>query len=102
MCLSYAVFLFYAFEVPSQLKIIRCTCLLHEFLKAHEDHTAIVRSPHGLRTRAARASCDNRAISMYGCRDSTMTARSPYDLRTTLHRSDVEIRQRNRAMAVLM
>ena len=75
-----AVFLFYTFEVPSQLKMISCTRLLHKFLKVHKDHTAIVRSPHGLRTRATRASCDNRTISMYGCRDSTMTARSPYDL----------------------
>ena len=82
MCLSYAVLLFYTFEVPSELKMISCTRLLHEFLKVHEDHTAIVRSPHGLRTRAARASCDIRAISMYGCGDSIMTARSPYDLRT--------------------
>ena len=76
------IFVLHTFEVPSQLKMISCTRLLHEFLKVHEDHTSIVRSPHGLRTRAARASCDNRAIFMYGCRDSTMTARSPYDLRT--------------------
>ena len=82
MCLSYAVFLFYTFEVPSQLKMISCTRLLHKFLKVHEDQTAIVRSLHGLRMRAARASCDIRAISMYGCGDSTMTAQSPYDLRT--------------------
>ena len=82
VCLSYAVFLFYTFEVLSQLKMISCTRLLHEFLKVHENHTAIVRSPHGLSTRAARASCDICAISMYGCGDSTMTARSPYDLRT--------------------
>ena len=54
MSLSYTVFLFYAFEVPSQLEMISCTRLLHEFLKVQEDHTAIVRSPHGLRTRAAR------------------------------------------------
>ena len=82
VCLSYAVFLFYTFEVPSQLKMISCTRLLHKFLKVHEDHTAIVRSPHCLRTRTARVSCDIRAISMYGCGDSTMTAGSPYDLRT--------------------
>ena len=55
MCLSYAVFLFYTFEVPSQLKMICCTRLLHKFLKVNEDHTSIVQSPHGLRTRAARS-----------------------------------------------
>ena len=82
VCLSYAVFLFYTFELPSQLKIISCTRLLHEFLKVHEDHTAIIRSPHGLRTRAVSASCYVRAISMYGWGDSTMTARSSYALRT--------------------
>ena len=80
--LSYAVFLFYAFEVQSQLKIISCTGLINKILKFHEDHTAIERSPHGLRTKVARASCDIRPISMYRCEDSTMTARSPYDLRT--------------------
>ena len=80
--LSYAVFLFYTFEVQSQLKIISCTRLINEILKVHEDDTAIERSPHGLRTRVARASCDIHAISMYRCGDSTMTARSPYDLRT--------------------
>ena len=79
---SYAVFLFYALEVQSQLKMISCTRLVNEILKFHEDHTAIERSPHGLRTKVARVSCDIRAISMYRCRDSTMTARSPYDLRT--------------------
>ena len=72
--LSYAVFLFYAFEVQSQLKMISCTRLVNEILKFHEDHTAIERSPHGLRTKVARASCDIRAISMYHCGDSTMTA----------------------------
>ena len=102
MCLSYAVFLFYTFEVPSQLKMTSCTRLLHEFLKVHEDHTAIVRSLHGLHTRATRASCDIRAISMYGCGDSKMTAQSPPVLSTTLHRSVVETCQRNRTMAVLM
>ena len=80
--LSYAVFLFYAFEVQSQLKMISCTRLVNEIFKFHEDHTAIERSPHGLRTKVARASCDIGAISMYRCGDSTMTARSPYDLRT--------------------
>ena len=80
--LSYAVFLFYALEVQSQLKMISCTRLVNEILKFHEDHTAIERSPHGLRTKVARASCDIRAISMYRCGDSTMVARSPYDLRT--------------------
>ena len=64
------------------IKMISCTRLINEILKVHEDHTAIERSPHGLRTRVARASCDIRAISMYRCGDSTMTARSPYDLRT--------------------
>ena len=66
----------------AQIKMISCTHSLHDFLEIHEDHTAIVRSPHGLRTRAERASCDIRAIFMYGCGDSTMTARSPYDLRS--------------------
>ena len=80
--LSYALFLFYTFEVQSQFKMISCTRLINEILNVHEDHTAIERSPHGLRTRVARASCDIRAISMYRCGDSTMTARSPYDLRT--------------------
>ena len=60
--LSYAVFLLYTFEVQSQLKMISCTRLINEILKVHEDHTAIERSPHGLRTRVARASCDIRAI----------------------------------------
>ena len=80
--LSYAVFLFYTFEVQSQLKRISFTRLINEIIKVHEDHTAIERSPHGLRTRVARVSCDIRAISMYRCGDSTMTARSPYDIRT--------------------
>ena len=80
--LSYAVF-FHTFEVQSQLKMITCTRLfINEILKVHEDYTAIERSPHGLPTRVARASCDIRAISLYRCGDSTMTARSPYDLRT--------------------
>ena len=96
--LSYAVFLFYAFEVQSQLKMISCTRLINKILKVHEDHTAIEQTLHGLGTRVARASCDILAISMYRCRDSTMTARSPYDLRTSV----VETRQRNRTMAVLM
>ena len=74
--------LFYMFEVQSQLKMISCTRLINEMLKVHEDHTAIERSPHGLRTRVSRSSCDIHAISMYRCGDSTMTARSPYDLRT--------------------
>ena len=78
--LSYAVFLFYAFEVQSQLKMIICTRLINEILKVHEDNTAIEQTLHGLRTRVARASCDIRAISMYRCGDSTMTARSSYDL----------------------
>ena len=80
--LSYAVFLFYTFEVQSQLKMISCTRFLNEILKVHEDQTAIERSQHGLRTRVARASCDICAISMNRCGDSSMTARSPYDLRT--------------------
>ena len=101
--------LFDTFEVPSQLKICSCTCLVHECSKVHEDHTATVRSSQVLRTEAARAPCDIRAISMQGCGDSTMTARSTYDLRTVrsphglstaLHRSVVEIRQINRTMAV--
>ena len=90
MCLSYAVFLFFSFEVPSQLKMISFTRLSHKFLKVHEDHTAIVQSLHGLRTRAARVSCDIRAISMYGCGDITMTAQSPYNLSSILHQSVVE------------
>ena len=65
--------LFYTFEVPSQLKMISCTHMVQEFLKVHEDHTATVRSPHGLRMEATRAPCDICAISMYGCVDSTMT-----------------------------
>ena len=69
-------------EVQSQLKMISCTRLINEILKVHKDHTAIKRSPHSLRTRVARASCDIRAISMYRCGDSTMTTRSPYDLCT--------------------
>ena len=64
------------------IKMISCTRLINEILKVHGDHTAIERSPHDLRTRVARESCDIRAISMYRCGDSTMTARSPYDLRT--------------------
>ena len=68
----------------------------------HEDHTATVRSPQGLRKKAARASCDIPAISMKGCRDSTMTVQSPNGLSMALHKSVVEIRQRNRTMAVLM
>ena len=80
--LSYAVFLFYTFEVQSKLKMISCTRLIYEILKVHEDHTAIERSPHGLRTRVARASCDMRAISLFRWGDSTMAARSPYDLHT--------------------
>ena len=79
MSLSYAVFLFYMFEVQSQLKMISCTRLINKILKVHEDHT---QPSNGLRTRVARASCDIRAISMYRCGDSTMTAGSPYDLRT--------------------
>ena len=75
------LFLFYTFEVQSQLKMISCTRFINEILKVHEDHAAIERSPHGLRTRVARASCNIRAISMYRCGDSTMTARPPYDLR---------------------
>ena len=100
--LSYAVFLFYTFEVQSQLKMISCTRLVNEILKVHEDHTAIERSPHGLRTRVARASCDIRGISMYRCGDSPMTARSPHVLSTSLHRSVVETRKKKRTMAVLM
>ena len=61
------------FEVPSQLKMISGTRLVHKFLKVHEDHAATVRSPHGHSTEAVRAPCDIRAISMYSCRDSTMT-----------------------------
>ena len=80
--LSYAVFLFYTFEVQSKLKKIRYTRLIYEILKVHEDNTAIERSPHGLRTRVPRASCDIRAISLFRWGDSTMTARSPYDLHT--------------------
>ena len=57
MCLSYAVFLFYTFEVPSQLKMISCTCLSHKFLKVHEDHTAIVREPKGSRATSVRFLC---------------------------------------------
>ena len=53
---SYAVFLFYTFEVQSQLKMNSCTRLINEILKVHEDHTGIERSPHGIRTRVARAS----------------------------------------------
>ena len=95
-------FCFYTFEVQSQLKMISCTPLINEILKVHEDHTAIERSQRGLRTRVARASCDIRAIFMYRCGDSTMTAQSPHVLSATLHRSVVETRQRNRMMAVLM
>ena len=65
--------LFYTFEVPSQLKMISCTRLGQEFLKVHEDHTATVRSPYGLRTEAVRAPCDICAISMYSYGDSTLT-----------------------------
>ena len=50
--------LFYTFEVPSQLKIRSCTLLVHKFPKIHEDHTATVRSQHGLSREAARAPCD--------------------------------------------
>ena len=90
--------LFYTFEVPSQLKMSSCTCLVHEFPKIHKDHTAYVQSLHSVHTEAARASCDILAISMHGCGDSTMTARSPNGLSTALHRSDVETRQRNHTM----
>ena len=74
--------IFVWFEVQSQLKMISCTRSINEILKVNEDHTAIERSRHGLRTRVARASCDIRAISMYRYGDSTMTVRSPYDIRT--------------------
>ena len=92
--------LFYMFEVSFQLKMSSCKRLVHEFSKIHEDHTATIRSPRGLRTEVARASCNIHAISMHGCRDSMMTARSPHSLSTALHRSVVETRQRNRTMAV--
>ena len=40
------------------IKKISCTCLINEIFKVHGDHTAIERSPHDLRTKVARASCD--------------------------------------------
>ena len=95
--------LFYTFEMPSQLKMSSFTCLVHEFPKIHEDHTAApcdIRN--GLRTEDTMASCDMCAISMHGCGDSTITPRSPNGLSTALLRSVVETRQRNRTMAVLM
>ena len=62
LCCIFIIVLLYTFEVQSQLKMISCTRLINEILKVHEDHTAIERSPHGLCTRVARASCDIRAI----------------------------------------
>ena len=64
--------LFHAFEVPSQLKMRSYTRLVHECPRLHEDHTATERSSHGLLTEAARAAYDIHAISMHGCRDSTI------------------------------
>ena len=63
VCLSYAVFLFYTFEMPSQLKMISCTRSLQEFLEVHEDHTsydlrtAYVREPQGRRATSVRFLC---------------------------------------------
>ena len=58
--LSYAVFLFYMFEVQSKLKIISCTRLIYEILKVHKDHTAI----EDLRTACVRESQGRRATSV--------------------------------------
>ena len=86
--------------------MIICTRLLHEFLKVREDHTSIVQSPHGLGTRAVRGVVQQpwdfyeRLQRQHN--DRTISIRSLHVLSTTLHRSDVEIRQRNCTMAVLM
>ena len=57
--LSYAVFLFYKFEVQSQLKMISCTRLINEILKVY-GHTAI----YDLRTAYVRESQGRRATSV--------------------------------------
>ena len=74
---------FYTFEVTSQLKMISCTSLLHEFLKVHEDHTAIVRSPHGLYDSGkgiVRYPCDFYVRLQRQHDDRTISLRSPHIL----------------------
>ena len=58
--LSYAVFLFYTFEVQSQLKMISCTRLINEILK----FTRITQPSNDLRTAYVRESQGRRATSL--------------------------------------
>ena len=91
--------LFYTFEVQSHVKMISCTHLVQEL---HKDHTATVRSPHGLCMEVIRAPCDMCDFYVRLRRqhnDRLISLLSPHRLSTTLHRSIVEIRQRNRTKA---
>ena len=70
--------LFYTFEVLSQLKMSSCTRLVHKCHKIHEDHTATVQSPHGLRTEALHYLCDFYAWLRRQHDDCTISTRSVY------------------------
>ena len=68
--LSYAVFLFYTFEVQSQLKMISCTSLITKFKKftritqpSNDLHTAYVRESQGCRATSVRFLCTAAEIA---------------------------------------